>query len=74
MRMSTSLAIDEMTLEQKLQAMEDLWDDLCRHEEALPVHQWQRDTLDEREAAIAQGESRFLDWEEAKERIARETS
>lgn len=72
--MPASLAIDEMTIEQKLRAMEELWDDLCRHEEALAVHQWQKDVLEEREAAVARGEASYQDWEEAKERIARETS
>ena len=72
--MVTPLAIDKMTIEEKLQTMEALWDDLCQHEETLSVHDWQKEILDERERIIERGESKFSDWEEAKKRITRETS
>lgn len=72
--MVTPLAIDTMTIEEKLQTMEALWNDLCHHEEALPVHDWQKEILDERERLVEQGEANFIDWEEAKKRIAREIS
>jgi Putative addiction module component len=64
--MVTPLAIDQMTIEEKLQTMEALWTDLCQHEEALPVHDWQKEILDERESRIEKGESTLVDWEEAK--------
>lgn len=72
--MAMPLAIDKMTIEEKLQAMEALWSDLCKHEEALPVHEWQKEILKERERMIGKGESKFKDWEEAKKGITRETS
>ena len=72
--MATPLAIDQMTIEEKLQTMEALWDDLCQHEEMLPVHDWQKDLLDDRERLLKKGDAQFLDWEEAKKRIAKETS
>jgi RNAse (barnase) inhibitor barstar len=72
--MSTTLALDEMTIEEKLRAMEALWDDLCQHEAALPVHQWQKEILDERAQLIERGEAQFSDWEEAKKRIPEQVS
>jgi putative addiction module component (TIGR02574 family) len=72
--MATPLAIDKMTIEEKLQTMEALWDDLCQHEEILPVHDWQKELLDDRERLIEKGDAQFLDWEESKKRIAKETS
>ncbi len=72
--MSTILTIEEMTIEEKLRAMEALWDDLCQHETALPVLQWQKEILDEREQLIERGEAQFSDWEEAKKRITEHTS
>ncbi len=73
--MATPLEIDKMSIEEKLQTMEDLWDDLCQHEEeALPVHAWQKEILDERERLVEKGEAKFVDWGEAKKRITRETS
>ena len=71
--MATPLAIDQMTIEEKLQTMEALWTDLCQHEEVLPVHDWQKEILDGRERMIEKGEAQFVDWEEAKKRITRET-
>ncbi|MGZ8842126.1 MAG: addiction module protein [Pyrinomonadaceae bacterium] len=72
--MATSLALEDMTIEEKLQVMEALWADLCQHEEALPVHEWQKKILDRRETLIAEGKTRFIDWEESKKRIEKETS
>jgi hypothetical protein len=72
--MPVELQIAEMTLEEKLRVMEALWDDLCRREEAVPVPQWHKDLLDERERLIEEGKARFIDWETAKKRISERTS
>lgn len=72
--MSTAFEIDQMTLEEKLQAMEALWEDLCRHEEAVPVPQWHKELLDERERMIEEGDAQFVDWETAKQQIAKRIS
>ena len=72
--MATPLVIEDMTIEAKLQLMEALWADLCQHEEALPVYEWQKKLLDRRERQIAEGKTRFIDWEESKRRIEKETS
>ena len=72
--MVTPLAIDKMTIEEKLQAMEALWNDLCQREETLPVHEWQKEILDTRERLIQKGEAQFIDREQAKKQIAKETS
>jgi hypothetical protein len=54
--------------------MEALWADLCQHDEAVPVYEWQKKLLDRRERLIAEGKTRFIDWEESKSRIEKETS
>jgi hypothetical protein len=63
-----------MTLEEKLRAMEALWEDLCRREGDVPVPQWHKDLLDERERLVREGKAQFIDWETAKKRIAEQTS
>ena len=68
------IQIDQMTLAEKLLAMETLWDNLCRREEGLPMLQWHKDLLDERERMIRDGQAQFADWETAKRRIAGQTS
>ncbi len=72
--MSVVLELDRMSLEEKLRAMEALWDDLCRREEAIPVPQWHKELLDERRRLIAEGKARFTDWETAKKRISEKLS
>ena len=68
--MSVLLQLDQMTLADKLRAMEALWEDLCRNEESVPVPQWHKEVLDERERLgqalrrlLAQGS--ILGWEPA---------
>ncbi|SPE51045.1 conserved hypothetical protein [Verrucomicrobia bacterium] len=68
--MDAAFEIERMTLEEKLRTMEALWDNLCRREEDVPVPQWHKDVLDERQRAIAQGKTKFVDWETAKKQIS----
>ena len=62
--------LKRMSVPEKLRMMEALWDDLCRAEEDIPVPDWHKAVLDERERQVADGRATFVDWEEAKERIA----
>lgn len=59
-----------MTLEEKLRAMEVLWNALCQNEKDISVPQWHKDLLDEREARLQRGETKFIDWEMAKRQIS----
>ncbi len=69
--MAIELEIGKMTLAEKLRAMEALWDDICRREDTLPVPEWHKEILDERERLVKQGKARFIDWETAKKRISK---
>ena len=68
--MEIELPVKQMTVEEKLRVMDILWDDLRRNEENLPVPQWHKDLLDQREQFVREGKARFSDWETAKKRIA----
>jgi putative addiction module component (TIGR02574 family) len=63
--------IHQMPLHEKLQVMETLWDDIARHGDDLEMPQWQKDLLDERERLITEGKAEFVDWDKAKEQIAK---
>lgn len=67
--MSVIEQIHQLTLQEKLIAMEAIWDDISSVEENLEIPQWHKDLLDEREKLIADCKARFIDWEEAKEQI-----
>ena len=64
--MALPLPLHEMTLEEKLQAMEALWDDLSRNPDLLESPSWHEDVLRERDQQLATGEASFMDWEQAK--------
>jgi hypothetical protein len=69
--MLAPIDIDQMTLVEKLQTMEALWDDLCRREADVPVPPWQKSVLDERERLTEQGKARFGSWEAARKRLSK---
>jgi Putative addiction module component len=64
--MSKTLTLKEMTLHEKLAAMEALREDLARSPESIESPAWHEEILDERRQQIAAGKARLEDWEPAK--------
>lgn len=64
-----ALPLSELTLTQKLDLLEALWEDLSRQGAAFESPAWHEEVLKDREQALARGELSFTDWEESKERI-----
>lgn len=54
---------------EKLQLVEDLWDDLAATPEAVPVHDWQKQELARRKANLLRNPASGLSWEEVKRRV-----
>jgi len=71
--MAHTLPLNEMTIEEKLQIMETLWDDLSRNAPELAAPHWHGDVLAERQGALERDEDSFEDWQQARERIDKET-
>ena len=67
--MPTTLPLDQMTLEEKLRAMEALWADLSRHEDQIESPAWHAQVLNERAARVRSGAEKFMDWETAKREL-----
>ncbi len=67
--MPVSLHLDKMTVSEKFQVMESIWDDFCHRVEEVAVPDWHLDLLAERKNALLAGEESLTDWEESKERI-----
>ena len=61
--------VEEMTLKDKLQTLEEIWDNLQRSAEQVPVPGWHSDVLRARADRVREGLSEFHDWAEAKKRI-----
>lgn len=70
--MKVDLPLAEMSVAEKLHAMETLWADLCRNAPEQAAPKWHLEVLEERERRLAAGEEEVLDWEEAKRRLRTE--
>jgi len=62
-------SISDLSRSEKLQLVEDLWDDLAATPEAVPVHDWQREELARRKANLLRNPASGLTWEEVKRRV-----
>ena len=72
--MASTLPLKTMSVEEKLQAMEALWDDLCSQSEAVSSPPWHENVLTEREVAQERGDDESEDWELAKSNIRKAVS
>ena len=72
--MPVTLPLDEMTVAEKLQLMEALWENLSRNADALESPEWHREVLEDRQRRIASGEAHFSEWEQAKADIRKRVS
>jgi len=68
------LPLARLTLAQKLDLMEAIWDDLTKDERSLESPDWHAEILQDRERALAAGTVTISDWDQAKDRIRRNTS
>lgn len=63
------VSVFDLSPSEKLQLVEDLWDDLAAVPEDVPVHDWQKKELARRRANLMQGPASALTWEEVKRRV-----
>ena len=71
--MELALPLNEMTVAEKLQAIEVLWDDLSRNPEDIPSPPWHEDVLAARQRQIDEGRAKFLSLDEFRQSIQKET-
>ncbi len=62
-------SIFDLSPSEKLQLVEDLWDDLVATPEAIPIHEWQKQELARRKANLLKNPASGLGWEEVKRRV-----
>ena len=62
----TNTSVFDLSPAEKLQLVEDLWDDLAATPAAVPIHDWQKQELARREANLLKNPGAGLDWEEVK--------
>lgn len=69
MSSASDIPIDGLTVPEKLELMDRLWADLSRRPANVPSPDWHGDVLAERLAAVREGRTTFVDWDEAKQRL-----
>jgi len=67
--MHLDIPLEQMSVEDKLQAIEEIWADLASIPENIPSPPWHADVLRARENRISEGRSHFLDIAEAKKAV-----
>ena len=69
MNTATTIAIDNLSAADKIVLMERLWNDLSRRPTDIASPDWHGDILDDRRAAVHEGRTAFIEWDDAKKRL-----
>jgi len=69
MKENLSSQISQLSVPEKIQLVEDLWDDIAAHPESLPMPEWQKTELDQRKSEHKNNPSAASNWEDVKKRI-----
>ena len=59
-------AVFQLSPAEKLQLVEDLWDDLAASPESIPLQPWQKEELDRRREKLENDPSSGVSWDDAK--------
>ncbi len=69
MNTPTTIAIENLSVAEKIVLMERLWDELSRRPTDVASPDWHGDILDRRRAAVREGRTAFIEWDDAKKRL-----
>ena len=68
------LDLHQMSRDEKLRAMHDLWEDLAREDAEISSPDWHKSALSEAEARLEQGTEAIHNWDAAKAELRRRAS
>jgi hypothetical protein len=63
------LNVAEMSIPQRLSAMEELWESLRGAEDEVSSPDWHKDVLEARRVRVESGEAQFLTLDEVRKRL-----
>ncbi len=66
---SSEPSIFDLSPSEKLQLVEDLWDDLAATPEAVPIHDWQKEELARRKANLTKRPGSGVAWEQLRQQV-----
>lgn len=64
-----TFTIFDLSFPEKLQLVEDLWDDLAASPSDIPVHEWQKEELTRRKTRLMSKQDSGVSWDEIKSRV-----
>jgi len=64
-----AISVFDLSPSEKLQLVEDLWDDLATTPNQIPLHPWQVEELARRKANLMNNPASGLTWDEVQRRI-----
>jgi putative addiction module component (TIGR02574 family) len=67
--MNRTPTVFDLSPAEKLQLVEDLWDDLASTPDSVPVHDWQKQELSRRKANLMKNPASGVAWEEVQRRV-----
>jgi putative addiction module component (TIGR02574 family) len=65
----STVSLFDLTPAEKLQLVEDLWDELAATPANVPIHDWQKEELARRKANLANQPASGVTWDDVKSRI-----
>jgi len=70
--MTTALReLESLSVSERVEIVEDLWDSIARSNADIPLPQWQKDELDRRKRNYLQNPDSGLTWDQVKQDVLR---
>jgi putative addiction module component (TIGR02574 family) len=66
---SNGISVFDLSPSEKIQLVEDIWDDLAATPSDVPVYEWQKEELNRRKANLMSKPSSGLSWDGVKNSI-----
>lgn len=68
------LVLEELSVGEKVELMEALWEDMLQRSNSLPSLSWHKQILDERRQSVLSGEARYSSLDEVEKRLMNQLS
>ncbi len=67
--MSVDIQIESLSVAEKVQLIESVWESLCAHPGDVQSPEWHREVLEERRRRLEDGRATIASWTDAKARL-----
>jgi len=67
--MQTSVDIEKLSREEKLQLMHEIWENLVKDEKQIESPEWHKGVLRETEERVNSARERLVNWQDAKKEL-----